>query len=44
MYRNEDEFVRGQKIKLGLAVLFAVLWILNNKAMFWLGWLARGHK
>lgn len=25
MYRDEDDFVRGQKIKIALAVLFAVI-------------------
>lgn len=31
MYRNEEEFVRGQKIKLALiAVLLFLVWAANN--------------
>lgn len=31
MYRNEDEFVRGQKIKLVLiAVIFLIVWAANG--------------
>jgi hypothetical protein len=31
MYRNEDEFVRGQKVKLGLiALLMFLVWAANG--------------